>query len=112
MKNAFKKQDKYSGILKRIFVLFREDSERYGYRRIYVLLSREGTIVSEKIVCRIIAEDGLAVRVKSKRKYNFYQGKISPSCQMWKTGTFMRESRMKNDLTISRGSPFCREVFF
>lgn len=40
------RQDKYSNIRKRIFDLFHENSGRYGYRRIHVLLSREGITVS------------------------------------------------------------------
>lgn len=70
---------KYSSIRKRISDLFHENSGRYGYRRIHALLSRGGIVVSEKVVRRIMSENGLAVRVKSKRKYNSYQGEISPS---------------------------------
>ena len=73
------RQDKYSNIRKRIFDLFHENSGRYGYRRIHALLSREGITVSEKVVRRIMAEEGLVVLVKSRRKYNSYQGEISPS---------------------------------
>ena len=76
---ALKKQDKYSGIRKRISALFHENNGRYGYRRIHALLSREGTVISEKVVRRIMTEEGLVVRVKSRRKYNSYQGEISPS---------------------------------
>lgn len=76
---ARKKQDRYSGIRKRISVLFHENNGCYGYRRIHALLSREETVLSEKVVRRIMAEEGLVVRVKSRRKYSSYQGKISPS---------------------------------
>ena len=78
-KAVFKKQDKYSGIRKKISDLFHENSGRYGYRRIHALLSRGGIFVSEKVVRRIMSEDGLAVKVKSRRKYNSYHGEISPS---------------------------------
>ena len=73
------RQDKYSNIRKKIFDLFHENSGRYGYRRIHALLIREGITVSEKVVRRIMAEEGLVVLVKSRRKYNSYQGEISPS---------------------------------
>ncbi len=73
------RQDKYSNIRKRIFDLFHENSGRYGYRRIHALLIREGITVSEKVVRRLMAEEGLVVLVKSRRKYNSYQGEISPS---------------------------------
>nr|WP_243870668.1 IS3 family transposase [Enterocloster clostridioformis] len=76
---SLKKQDKYSGIRKRISALFNENSGRYGYRRIHALLSREGTVISEKVVRRIIAEEEIVVRVKSRRNYNSFQGQISLS---------------------------------
>nr|WP_303040674.1 IS3 family transposase [Enterocloster clostridioformis] len=73
------RQDKYSNIRKKIFALFHENSGRYGYRRIHALLIREGITVSEKVVRRLMAEEGLVVLVKSRRKYNSYQGELSPS---------------------------------
>lgn len=47
--------------------------------RIHALLRSEGIVISEKVVRRIMEEEGLVVRVKSRRKYNAYQGEISPS---------------------------------
>ena len=41
---------------------------RWGYRRIHVLLLREGWTVNRKRVQRLYREDGLAVRRKGKRK--------------------------------------------
>jgi putative transposase len=41
---------------------------RYGYRRIHVLLQREGWQINHKRVYRIYCEEGLNLRVKSKRK--------------------------------------------
>jgi len=52
------RQDKYSNIRKKIFALFYENSGRYGYRRIHALLIREGITVSEKVVRRLMAEEG------------------------------------------------------
>jgi putative transposase len=65
---VLKKQDKYSNIPKKISALFHENNGRYGYRRIHALISREEAIISEKVVRRIMAEAGLVVRVKSRRK--------------------------------------------
>lgn len=76
---ARQRQDKYFGIRQRISELFHENGRRYGYRRIHALLSREGSTVSEKVVRRIMTEEGPVVNVKSRRKYNSYQGEISPS---------------------------------
>jgi putative transposase len=41
---------------------------RYGYKRIHVLLRREGWRVNHKAVYRIYCEEGLNLRQKSKRK--------------------------------------------
>ena len=73
-----KQPDKYSDIRNRIRQLFCENKQRYGYRRIYGLLKREGCTVSEKVIRRIMREERLAVTRKRRRKYNSYQGEISP----------------------------------
>lgn len=41
---------------------------RYGYRRLYILLRREGWRVNHKRVLRIYREEGLSVRSKKRRK--------------------------------------------
>lgn len=41
---------------------------RYGYRRLHVLLRREGWRVNHKLVWRLYKEEGLEVRTKKKRK--------------------------------------------
>jgi putative transposase len=40
----------------------------YGYRRLHVLLRREGWRVNHKLVYRIYKEEGLEVRTKKRRK--------------------------------------------
>lgn len=74
-----KKSDKYNDIRVRIRLLFKENKQRYGYRRIYGLLKREKRTVSEKVVRQIMREEGLIVICKRRRKYNSYQWEISPS---------------------------------
>lgn len=41
---------------------------RYGYRRLHVLLRREGHQINHKLVQRLYREEGLALRRKSRRK--------------------------------------------
>ena len=41
---------------------------RYGYRRIHVLLQREGWEVNHKRVYRLYRQDGLSLRLKTKKK--------------------------------------------
>lgn len=76
---AFRKEDKYRDIRKKVTVLFHENKERYGYRRIYGLLKREGITISEKVVRHIMREESLEVTQKKRKKYSSYQGEISPA---------------------------------
>lgn len=76
---VMKKPDKYTDIRSMIRSLFQENSPRYGYRRIYGLLRRRNVIVSEKVIQWIMREENLTVSCKRRRKYNSYQGEISPS---------------------------------
>lgn len=73
-----KKPDKYSDIRNQIRQLFHENKQRYGYRRIYGLLKREECTISEKVIHQIMREEGLIAICKRCRKYNSYQGEISP----------------------------------
>lgn len=41
---------------------------RYGYRRLHVLLQREGWKVNAKRVFRLYRLEGLSLRLKSRRK--------------------------------------------
>lgn len=78
-KFVMRKPDKYAALRTRIRLLFNENKQRYGYRRIYGLLKREDITVSEKVVRHIMREEGFVVICKRRRKYNSYQGEISPS---------------------------------
>lgn len=41
---------------------------RYGYRRLHVLLQREGWHLNHKRTCRLYSEEGLAIRTRSPRR--------------------------------------------
>lgn len=41
---------------------------RYGYRRLHILLQREGWKVNHKLVYRLYTEEGLSLRIKRKKK--------------------------------------------
>ena len=45
-----------------------KDRVRFGYRRIHIMLQREGWHVNHKCVYRIYREEGLNLRVKGRRK--------------------------------------------
>lgn len=58
--------------------IFRNNKERYGYRRIKVALNLERYILSEKVIRRIMRENGMLVKDRSAGKYCSYKGEISP----------------------------------
>ncbi len=46
---------------------------RYGYRRLHVLLRREGYVVNHKLVYRLYCEEGLTMRSKRPRRHRSSQ---------------------------------------
>lgn len=79
--NAMIQTDKYAGLKNKINQLFLENKARYGYRRIHALLKRSNIRVSEKVVQRIMRENGLTVKIKRTQKYNSYKGEITPAVE-------------------------------
>lgn len=41
---------------------------RYGYRRLHMLLRREGWLVNHKRIYRLYSEEGLSIRTKLPRR--------------------------------------------
>jgi len=79
--SAMSQPDKYANLRTRIKEIFRESRNCYGYRRIWKKLQNQGVIISEKIVRRLMKEEALMVCFVNKRKYNSYQGEISPEVE-------------------------------
>ena len=77
--SSAKIENKYENLEERIISIFELNHRCYGYRRIYKTLKTEGIHVSEKVVRRLMAEAGLRVYTKRRRKYSSYQGEISPA---------------------------------
>ena len=91
--------DKYADLREKIREIFFKSRQCYGYRRIYGLLRREGIILSEKIIRRIMFEEGLQVPVKSHKKYSSYQGEITPSVENLLNRDFHADAPNKKWLT-------------
>jgi transposase InsO family protein/transposase-like protein len=70
--------DRYKELRDTIHSAFDEANGRYGYRRIRAVITSDGSTVSEKVVRRIMKEEGLNVRSIKRKKYNSYKGEISP----------------------------------
>jgi putative transposase len=71
---AKKHKDDYQAVA----TIFHNNKERYGYRRIKIVLNREGYTLSEKVIRQIMRENGLVVKGRKARKYCSYKGEISP----------------------------------
>ena len=76
---ALAKEDKYEPLRNEVTRLFFENKARYGYRRIHAELKKIGIKVSEKVVRRVMKDEGLEVKIRKTKKYNSYKGEISPS---------------------------------
>lgn len=74
---ALARPDKYADLRIRICGIFHDSCGRYGYRRIRSVLRTEGTTVSEKAVCRIMAEEDPKAYRPKRRRYSSYRGEIS-----------------------------------
>ena len=73
--------DKYADLKAKAKSIFEESSSRYGYRRIHSVISSVGTIVSEKVIRRIMKEENLVVPNIKRKKYSSYKGEISPEVE-------------------------------
>lgn len=60
--------DEYEALREEIRELFEESGQTFGYRRVWARLRRRGRHVSEKVVRRIMREEGLAVVEPNKAK--------------------------------------------
>jgi len=78
-KEAQARPDKYVTLRTDVKKVFTENQSCYGYRRVYAVIRNKGTIISEKVIRRIMKEEQLIVPFKRKRRYSSYKGEISPA---------------------------------
>lgn len=71
-------RDRYAELRKKLHTVFDSAEGCYGYRRIHAILKRSGVVVSEKVIRRLMKEEGLIVYHARRRRYNSYAGEISP----------------------------------
>ena len=71
--------DKYAALRGRVRELFEEGGRNWGYRTIWARLRREGRRVSEKVVRRLMREEGLEVVYNRRRRrgWSSYEGEVS-----------------------------------
>lgn len=66
------KVDKYADIRPAMRNTFAEFHETYGYRHVHAVLKKEGKIISEKVVRRLMKDEGLCVKARKRRRYSSY----------------------------------------
>jgi transposase InsO family protein len=72
--------DKYDWLRPLARAAFEKAHARYGSRRIHAVPKRDGTVVSEKAVRRVMREEGSQARSSRKsRHYSSYIGECSPA---------------------------------
>lgn len=69
--------DKHARLKAEITRLFDDHKRRFGYRRIHLVLRRQGWAVSKKLVWKLMAQLGLQSKVRRKRAYSSYRGTVS-----------------------------------
>ena len=70
--------DKYADLRREVRTMFEAGGCVWGYRTIWARLRRTGIFVSEKVVRRIMREEGCQVlRAKRSKKYCSYKGEIT-----------------------------------
>ncbi len=74
------KPDKYAELRVQVRSSFEASGGAYGYRRVKADLDKDDTRVSEKVVRRLMAEEGLVAKTSRKRRrLNTYQGETAPA---------------------------------
>lgn len=79
VRRKFAAPDKYQADRKIIGQIFKANYCCYGYRRVKAVLAGYGRLLSEKVVRRLMKEEGFIVRQRLRQKYSSYQGEITPA---------------------------------
>ena len=75
-RNAKLEPDKYSSLRGTMRTLFEKNRSCYGYRRLHSSLQQNGLYISEKVVRRLMSEEGLKPYRPKQKKYSSYAGEI------------------------------------
>ena len=71
--------EKHAELRKQVRAAFAQVDGRYGYRRLHAVLTKDGRVVSEKVIRRLMREGNLVVVGQKKRRYSSYKGEITPA---------------------------------
>ena len=68
--------DKCEAEKKEIAAIFTEHKERYGYRRILVIMRSKGYAINHKTVLNLMKSLGLKGKQRKNEKYHSYKGEV------------------------------------
>jgi transposase InsO family protein/transposase-like protein len=91
--------EKYAELRRTVTEIFRANKRCYGYRRVHCEAKRCGLSISEKVIRRVMAEEGLAVVTTRRRRYSSYNGEISPAVENLVDRNFHAEAPNEKWLT-------------
>ena len=73
---ALKTPDRHAELRSSIHKIFTAAMGRYGYRRIHAALRRHGWQVAGKTVLKLMREEKLVCKVRTRRRYSSYKGQV------------------------------------
>ena len=71
--------DKYANARLAINDVFDLNHRCYGYRRVRASLCKQHLYISERVVRRLMKQEGLTIATQRRRRYHSYGGEISPA---------------------------------
>lgn len=102
---SLKRPDKYADIRIVIHEISDLSGNTYGSPRIWMSLRRRGIVVSEKVVRRLMKEEGIVVHYATRRRrYSSYIGEITPAVKNLVQGDF--HASKPNELWLTDISEF------
>jgi putative transposase len=98
--------EKYAELRRSITEIFRANNKCYGYRRVHVEVKRFGLTISEKVIRRVMAEEGLTVASSRRRRYSSYNGEVSPAVENLLKRDFHADAPTRSGSPTSRNFRF------
>ncbi|WP_410316005.1 IS3 family transposase [Klebsiella pneumoniae] len=99
--NALKQGDRYAGLKENIRKIYHYHKGRYGYRRITLVLRKQGLRINHKTVQRLMAELSLrsVIRAKKYRAWKGRTGEAAPNILSRNFGASKANEKWVTDVT-------------
>lgn len=73
---ALKTPDRHAELRTQIHEVFAQVKGRYGHRRIHAVLARRGWQIARKTVLKLMREEKLVCKVRTRRRFSTYKGQV------------------------------------